>query len=289
MSHAVVLGGGGPVGVGWQSGLVVGLAAAGIRLADAELIVGTSAGSVVGAELALGMDVQAGLALAADPMPVAQDAATGMAALLAATATSVINNESVDEIRRTAGRVAVDSPTADEGVFVERFAAVADVPWPRAFICTAVDTETGQLQVWDARTGVPLSLAIASSCAVPGIFPAITIGGRRYMDGGMRTALNADLAEGHERVLALSCMALSLPDGFTDPLTDALNALQAAELDYLGSTGSKVGVIAPGEEFLEISGWGLHLMDASRVLPAFEAGRRQAEAEATRIGPLWSD
>jgi hypothetical protein len=84
-------------------------------------------------------------------------------------------------------------------------------------------------------------------------------------------------------------MALALPDGFSDPVTDALNALQTAELDYLETTGSKVGVIAPGDEFLEISGWGLSLMDASRVPAAFEAGLRQATVEASRIGPLWSD
>jgi NTE family protein len=288
MSHAVVLGGGGPVGVGWQSGLAVGLAAAGIRLADADLIVGTSAGSVVGAELALGMDIEAGLAFAADPLPVAQDTATGMAALLAATAASVANHEPLDEIRKTAGRVSVESPTADEATFVARFAAVAERPWPAAFCCTAVDTATGLLQIWDARTGVPLSLAIASSCAVPGIFPAITIGDRRYMDGGMRTAMNADLAEGHERVVAVSCMALALPDGFSDPITEALNALQTAELDFLEDTGSKVEVITPGDEFLEISGWGLNLMDASRVTAAYEAGVRQAATEASRIGPLWA-
>jgi hypothetical protein len=104
----------------------------------------------------------------------------------------------------------------------------------------------------------------------------------------MRTAMNADLAEGHERVVAVSCMALALPDGFSDPITEALNALQTAELDFLEDTGSKVEVITPGDEFLEISGWGLNLMDASRVTAAYEAGVRQAATEASRIGPLWA-
>src|SRR4051812_6621197 len=55
-TRALVLGGGGPVGIAWESGLVAGLADQGVLLAEADLIVGTSAGSVVGAQLALGRD-----------------------------------------------------------------------------------------------------------------------------------------------------------------------------------------------------------------------------------------
>ena len=54
MTRALVLGGGGPVGVAWEVGLIAGLEQEGVRLADADLFVGTSAGSIVGAMLALG-------------------------------------------------------------------------------------------------------------------------------------------------------------------------------------------------------------------------------------------
>ena len=57
MTRALVLGGGGPVGVGWESGLAAGLARAGVALSAADLIVGTSAGSIVGAGLALGLEL----------------------------------------------------------------------------------------------------------------------------------------------------------------------------------------------------------------------------------------
>ena len=57
MDRALVLSGGGPVGIAWQSGLTVGLAEQGVQLRDADLIVGTSAGSVVGAQIALGRDL----------------------------------------------------------------------------------------------------------------------------------------------------------------------------------------------------------------------------------------
>ena len=47
-TRALVLGGGGAVGVGWQTGLLMGLLEAGVDLAGAEAIVGTSAGALVG-------------------------------------------------------------------------------------------------------------------------------------------------------------------------------------------------------------------------------------------------
>src|SRR4051795_13477717 len=56
--RALVLGGGGITGIGWELGIVAGLAAAGVRLEDADLVVGTSAGSVVGAQLLSGTSVE---------------------------------------------------------------------------------------------------------------------------------------------------------------------------------------------------------------------------------------
>jgi NTE family protein len=288
MSRALVLGGGGPVGIGWESGLVVGLASAGIALAEADQITGTSAGSVVGAQLALGIDVVETLALAAAPLPVTSDAGAGMNALFGAIAISIASQATHEETRVAIGRVALEAATVDEDTFVSRFSTVAGTDWPGSYRCTAVDATTGALKVWDAAAGVPLPRAVASSCAVPGVFPPVTLNGRRYMDGGMRTALNVDMAAGHDRVVAFSCMALSLPEAFSNPVSDSINALQAAEIDRLLAGGSRLEVIGPDDEFLELSGWGLNLMDTTRVQAAFDAGRRQAEAEAERIGRLWS-
>ena len=287
MSRALVLGGGGPVGIGWESGLVVGLAAGGVNLGRADLVVGTSAGSVVGAQLALGADLGASLAELGTGGAVAP-APGGMETLLNAMAAVAGETSSPDEVRVALGRLAVESPTPDEDSFVSLFSSLAGQPWPQGFECTAIDVETGALKVWDADTGAALDRAVAASCAVPGIYPPITIHGRRYMDGGMRTALNTDLASGHDVVVAVSCFPLSLPEGMSDPLFGAMIQAVEAEFTAVRDQGGALEVVVPGDEFLEISGWGLHLMDFARVHAAFDAGRRQAEQELERLGGPWA-
>jgi NTE family protein len=141
--------------------------------------------------------------------------------------------------------------------------------------------------VWDATSGAELQRAIASSCAVPGVFPPITIGGSRYMDGGMRTALNADVATGHDTVVVVSCFTLTLPEGMSDPTFDAMSAQVEAELTLLRTDGAEVAVIAPGDEFLDLSGWGLNLMNPALAQDAYDVGVRQAAVEAERIRAVW--
>jgi NTE family protein len=287
MSRALVLGGGGPVGIGWESGLAVGLTGEGIHFGAADLIVGTSAGSVVGAQLALAMDLNEGIArMAGAPLPVVEGGA-GIEALMTAMAEAMASGASPEEGRIALGRVATEAKTVTEDVFLGAFDLVAGQAWPEAYACTAVDVETGDFQLWDSTSGVDLRHAIASSCSVPGVFPPITIGGKRYMDGGMRTALNADAAIGHDVVVAVSCFALALPEGMSDPMFDAVSAAIEAELTRLRTAGAALEVIAPSPEFLELSGWGLNLMDPTLAAAAFDVGVRQAALEAERLRAVW--
>jgi NTE family protein len=292
MSRAVVLGGGGPVGIGWEAGLAVGLAGEGLWFGGADLVVGTSAGSVVGAQLALGMDLAESVSLVGAPLTVPSDdgasAEGGMEVLMNAMAEAASGGAAPEQARIQLGKVALAAHTVDEDVFVSVFAAVQGHEWPDSYACTAIDVETGELRVWDKAAGVPMERAVASSCAVPGIFPPITIDGRRYMDGGMRTALNADVAVGHDAVIAVSCFILALPEGMSDPTFDAINAAIEAEFETLRASGATLQVVAPGEEFLEISGWGFNLMDPSRAAAAYDAGVRQAAVEAERLRAVWN-
>jgi len=290
MTRALVLGGGGPVGVGWEAGLAVGLAKAGVVLGDADLVVGTSAGSIVGARLALGLDLTEAVSAVGQPLPVEVGAGATIADLMTAWASAASRAQTPEEMRTELGKLALGAQTVAEDDFAGAavFAQLAGRSWPASFQCTAIDTKTGALRVWDAGTGAPLDRAVASSCAVPMVFPPVSIDGTRYMDGGMRTPLNADLAAGHAAVILVSCLAMALPEGITDPVFEATATQIEAELAVLRDGGTSVEIIVPGAEFLEVSGWGAELMNPSRVAGAYEAGVRQAAAEAGRLQAIWS-
>jgi NTE family protein len=291
MSRALVLGGGGPVGIGWEAGLMVGLEEAGVAVGAADLILGTSAGSVVGAQLARAEQLGEVVELVSAPLPLPGGGTGGdqaIAQFMEAALAAATSGDDPVQGRRQLGQLARSAPTVDEEEFVALFATVVGgAPWPDGYACTAVDIETGEFKVWDKAAGVPLERAIASSCAVPAVLPPITIDGRRYMDGGMKSAMNVDVAAGHDVVVAVSCFALELPEGMSDPMFEALKADTERELAAVRSAGA-LEVVAPGAEMLDISGWGMFLMDPSRAKPAFEAGKRQAAAEADRLRAAWA-
>ena len=99
--------------------------------------------------------------------------------------------------------------------------------------------------------------------------------------------LNADVASGHQVVLVVSCTLLEIPEGFAVPEMDAVFAATRAQMEGLATGGAKVETIVPGDEMLEISGWGLDLMNFTRAGAAYEAGVRQGEAEAARLAGFW--
>jgi NTE family protein len=167
------------------------------------------------------------------------------------------------------------------------FAIFGGADWPTGFSCTAVSTFDGAFRAWDKAAGVDPQLAIASSCAVPGVFPPVTIGDVRWMDGGGRDILNADVAAGHDVVLAVSCLPLEIPSEFSTPALDALLAATRAQLDFLRADGSKVETIVPGPAMLEVSGAGTNLMDFTRTADAYEAGLIQGQVEAGRLAAFW--
>ncbi|MEX0873486.1 MAG: patatin-like phospholipase family protein [Actinomycetota bacterium] len=287
MTRALVLSGGGPVGIGWEAGVIAGLAAQGVDPALADHIVGTSAGSVVGAQVALGRDMgevaermraNAGRSSRA---PVGASSEQ-MQALMQAFMELFTSTEP-DEVKRAKiGAFALEAETMPEDAFLASFGHLADADWPRRYACTAVDAVTGEFVVWDESSGAPLGRAVASSCAVPGVFPPITVKGRRYVDGGMRSATNADLAKGHDRILVLSLMN---PATMAGPMA-ALAARFEDELAMLRDAGGTVEVIFPDAD--AATAMGINLMDPSMVTPAAEAGERQGQVIADQLAEFWN-
>ena len=291
MTRALVLSGGGSVGIAWQSGLVVGLAEAGVALADADAVVGTSAGSAVGAQIALGRDLSDQIERYRSGGP-ARGASAGaggagataerMAKLMELMAGSV--DASPEERRRTIGRFALEADTGPEDGFVGAFGYLRGSPWPAGYSCTAVDAETGEFMVWKGQEGVELDRAVASSCSVPGLFPPITINGRRYIDGGMRSGTNADLAKGHERVVIITLLTGSRT-AMNAEWAARMQQARDAELQAIESAGGTVHTVGPDEEAASVMG--MNLMDGSRLLDAAEAGLRQGKQEADRLREFW--
>jgi len=245
MRFALVLGGGGITGIGWETGLLHGLYGQGIDLTGAETIIGTSAGSVVGAQLATVGDTAALYArqiVAPDPAterPAGLDL-RAFARLLGGQA--LPDGPIPQEARARLGQAALAATTAPEEERLATFRARLPLhEWPtRALRLTAVDAEDGRFVVWDRAAGVPLVAAVASSCAVPLVYPPTTIGARRYIDGGMRSGTNAELAalqaEG-SRVIALWPDADALAAVGPNPL-DPARRVAAAEAGYAQATSA---------------------------------------------------
>jgi NTE family protein len=141
-------------------------------------------------------------------------------------------------------------------------------------VLIAVDATSGAFTTFDASSGVALVDAVAASCAVPGVWPPVTIGERRYIDGGVRSTSNAHLATGFDRVLVLAPMDPSLlPD-------------QVQELAALEARGSHVEVVQADADAL--GAFGDNPLDPSRRAPAVEAGLRQGRQAADRLRPAWT-
>ena len=293
MTRAVVLGGGGPVGVAWEAGLAAGLEEEGLRLADADLFVGTSAGSVIGSQLALGRSpadlVASQQAIANGDRPEQRplQRAFDMGPLTQTFLKVYAADAPLHQTRAEVGAFALHADAMKEEEWLPTFGRESNFSsWPeRAFICTAIDTATGELVTWRKDSGVPLGLAIASSCAVPGIVSPITISGRRYMDGGIGSTTNAQLAKGYDKVLVVSVVSARSRPGFEDIGARIAKRFED-ELQSLRDAGSKVELIRPDDASREA--FGPNFMDGTRREACVQAGLRQGRLEAERLREWWN-
>jgi NTE family protein len=278
MGHALVLGGGGVAGIAWEVGLLAGLDEAGLPLREADLVVGTSAGSAVAAQLASGLPLAELLARQVDPAKQAPEIPADidpekMAALFGQDQEVPPDRA---ELRRQIGRIALLTETvseADRRVVIEARVPVDAWPAQPRVLIVAVDANTGEERVFDRDSGVSLVDAVAASCAVPGVWPPVTIGDTRYVDGGVRSAENADLAAGHETVLVLQAMELpGVPD-------------LDEQVESLRGQGATVLVVKPDEDVL--AAMGANPLDPSVRAGTAVAARRQGAALAAEIAAFW--
>jgi len=280
MKYALVLGGGGITGIAWETGLLKGLRDLDADLTGADLIVGTSAGSVVGAQIATGVPLDELYGRQVQPVDSTVERALDIGPLTeffsAAGSPSTLGMaRPTQEVLAWIGEQArtAATPLSEESRLEVVMSRLPIHQWPeRRLLVTAVDTEDGSFVVWDRASGVALPLAVASSCAVPWIFPPVTIDGRRYMDGGIRSTTNADLAAGHELVLIVA------------PMGAVVSAALQAEVAGLREAGSTVDVIVPDQPALDVIG--PNPLDPARRPAAAEAGLAQARSTAETLSAV---
>ena len=274
--RALVLGGGGVTGIAWETGLIAGLAGLGIDLTTADVIIGTSAGSVVGTDIASGQEPEA-LYQAQLAPPTPEPAARIGWDFIGRLLWDVHTSWHPKRARARIGRWALAVPTmpeADRRKFIE--ARLPTSIWPsRALKVTAVDARTGEFVVFDSAGDASLVDAVGASCAVPGVWPPVTIGERRFMDGGMRTIVNADLAARYQRVVIVAPVVVGI--GFMASPRRQAAALTAA--------GARVALVRPDRA--AVRAIGRNVLDVSRRTAAAKAGRAQAAAEAPAVRAVW--
>ncbi|HUF32873.1 MAG TPA: patatin-like phospholipase family protein [Acidimicrobiales bacterium] len=284
MELGLVLGGGGVVGVAWEVGVLAGLAdALGWDPDGARTIVGTSAGSVIGANLRHGRSI--------DDL-VAEQRAGG---LRLAGGEPGDPAAALEVFRRWAGVELMDPPTAravgelamsasatDEAVMLDGFRKILPAAnWPEGDLrVTGVSVGTGERVVWTAASGVELAAAVTASCAVPGLFPPITVGDDRYVDGGLWSGSNADVVAGDRLGAALFIGPMGV--GTTGLAAQSARAL-AREVDVLTLDGTALHVLEPGERFVAAA---MQLMDATRRVEALEIGLAEGTDAADRLRPV---
>ncbi|MCS7477976.1 patatin-like phospholipase family protein [Umezawaea endophytica] len=272
--RALVLGGGGVTGIAWEIGLVLGLAEAGVDLTGADLLIGTSAGSVVAARLADGTPLEELYAGQSHP-PRDEISARLTTGMMLRYVTAYALPGTGQRKRARLGRAALRARTVSEAerrtVFEGR---LAQRDWPeRALRVTAVNAEDGSFAVFDRDSGAPFLDAVAASCAVPLVWPPVTIDGHRYMDGGMRSVANVDLAAGYGRVVVLA------------PITRALTRAGRPDVQ-LAALDARSILLSPDAAALKAIGG--NVLDPARRAPAAEAGRTQAASVADAVREVWA-
>jgi len=279
---AVVLAGGGERVVAWEVGVLAGLADGGIDPRRAAAVLGTSAGALVAARVAAGVDPRADAAdIAAVPPGRRHGGEAETFVALAAAWESA--GASTAERRRAFGQLAVErSPGGEEAAVASVARRLPGGGWPTSLRVVAVDARSGERVVFDPSAGVSLARAIAASRAVPVLRAPVTIGGRPLIDGALGSATNADALAGIDAWLTIIITPVSAEPPATGPERLWLTALRE-EVAGLERHGRHVVVVQASTE--EREAMGPDPMSAATAPLAMAAGRERGRSVAGQISP----
>jgi NTE family protein len=278
---ALVLAGGGVAGIAWETGVLLGIqdiepAVAARIIGSPTTLIGTSAGSTVAAQIAAGAALgdlfNRQLEETTTEVYVEADFTAFMANMTAARSEAT----SPDDARSRIGTIAKNTRTVDRAVRRGAIEArVSGMAWSdRDLRITAVDADSGVPVVFDRTSGVSLVDALEASSAVPGIWPVVPLAGRLYIDGGVRTMANADLASGFDPVLVLLPQPERTPAGYS---------IDPAELERLAP--SRVHVVYA--DAAAVAAFGANPLDPSARRPSALAGRELGRSVAADVAAFW--
>ena len=282
-----------------RSAIIAGLAEAGLDMTEAaDLVVGTSAGATAAAQVRSGIPAAELLASVLSPpvQPVGQNReqppSLPMATVFERMRAIGAAATSAADLRRAMGAFGLESDSIlGPGAGQRRAMVAARLPrpeWPdRPMIVVAVNAHTGELAAFDRDSGVELVDAVTASTALPGLVPTVSINGTRYIDGGVRSPDNADLASGYANVVVLSPLGRTEPDHRRKGQFEGLRRPPewgtdlASQVEALRKQGSHVEVITPDAD--SRAAMGTNQMDPATRIPAARAGFAQGKQEATRV------
>lgn len=272
-----MLAGGGLAGIAWETGILQGIAdeapdaARGLLASD--VLLGTSAGSTVAAQLGSGTAIADLFAAQTGGESYELDPGIDVDEITESFVTAMSTpGASVQERLRRLGAIAAAADTVAEPV---RRAVIAHrLPshdWPdRVLRVTAVDVATGELLVIDRHSGIPLVDAVAASCAVPGVWPPVTVGTRRLMDGGVGSLVNTAAAADCDAMVVLVPSSETAPSPFGAGAAAEIASLQCQVLPVFA------------DEF-SVTAFGPNPLDPACRIPSARAGREQGRREAARV------
>lgn len=286
VKRALVLGGGGAVGVAWEAGLLCALTDAGITASAFDVIVGTSAGSIVGARYADGLPLRGasreGRPAKPSDKPLVDRERLDVVALGEIFKRWAGIDISSPEQSASIGEIVRGLDRSTEAAFVASL-ETANAAWPQRppLWIVAVDTESGERRLFRPGDGVPLERAIAASSAVPGIFPAIEIDGKLYMDGQVHSSTNADVLVPLRPQQVIAALPTNgVTGGGIGPHAERMLARETAALEQVGCA-----VVCVTPSAADGARLGKNLMDQGRAPEAFAVGLEAGRALARQLAP----
>lgn len=276
VQNNLALGGGGVTGIAWMTGILAGLQERGLDISKFDSIVGTSAGSTVGAQISSSTSLTELFDRQVNSNKQNHELVPKInkLALLWRLLPALRYWKNPLKFRQSIGKIAIKTNSVLPAKRLEVInARLTDKDWPSGDAAprlniVAIDALTGKYVLFNQHTDISLTNAVAASCAVPLVWPAVKVGDNIFVDGGIRSMNNADLITGCKNVLIISPTGLGKKGMPWANLQD--------EVALLKAQGSQVHVITPDE--YSLSEMGKNPLDPNKRTDSALAGKKQGLA-----------